>query len=206
MELNLSCMPWALHRWKSLNWAGCIPVFHNGLTHCLLWSWSLGGWVVNIFKGLICLKVCLWFCFVGYFLDTPSLWNGMLDKCQCWHWEEAGRTVTLEKQTWGLLWNWTSLFRELSGAEKIYFTRERKDDGSGWCVCITIVLILNNYEDPFFFWLHSKLEVCMLLFSKSIVSFCLLLPASPCSAVSNFKFLGKDQVKCGNSCMEPSWY
>lgn len=79
----------------SLRWPGYIPVFLFGLIDCLLWSWCLGEWVVNTFKGLICLKMCHCFCFVGYFLDTPSLWTSMLDKFQCWHWGEGGKAVTL---------------------------------------------------------------------------------------------------------------
>lgn len=194
MELNLSCMPWAFHRWKSLKWARYILIFLFGLIYCLLWSWSLGEWVVNAFKGLICLKICLCFCFVGYFLDASSLWTGIVDKCQCWHWGERGKAVTLGKQTSALLWNWTSPFRELFGAEKFYFTRQ------GWW--LRMMYMFYKIFDIKELW--GSIFLATLLLSKSIVSFCLLLPASPCSAVSNFKFLA-GKILGNNSSMEPSW-
>lgn len=55
------------------------------------------------------------------------------------------------------------------------------------------------------FLLYNKLEARTLLCSKGIVSFCLLLPASPCSVVSICKFLA-GKILDNNSWVESRGY
>lgn len=174
MELNLSCLPWTLHRWKSLKSGGYIPVFP-------LWPYTLLvvvlklGWVsANAFKGLICLKICLCFCFVGYFLDTSSLWTGILEKCQCWHWGEGGKDVARGKQTSDLLWNWTC------HSENFLEQKNFKDGGSGWCMYHNIFNMKELWESVFLASLEirgmhviiQQKHSVLLPFAASISLFC----------------------------------
>lgn len=52
---------------------------------------------------------------------------------------------------------------------------------------------------------YNELEACTLLCSKGTLSFCLLLPASPCSVVSICKFLA-GKVLGSNSWMASGEY
>lgn len=202
MELNLSCVPWILHRWNKSSFLaqGMFP-------WCFKMSWLYSSFPLCPSPFLVVVLMLRWvsgehvqganlaenvslflFCGVGFWrvhLSELAGWTSASagtgeEEARPWHWGRRDIRFALE-----LDFEWQK--PEVFGVERFHFSRERKDGGSGWWMYYNIFNLKQLWGSIFV--LYNKLEACMLLWTKGIVSFCLLLPASPCSVVSICKFL-----------------